>query len=408
MTHCLEVKQRWARQRLVPTTFCSILSLAHFHLVMWFYPASYPLPTMVPNIVESLLLLVTTTTCALNALTQLLLNGAITNPMFGHTASLMPKWDEDFSVVLFRLGTASLEATNVAGYGNEVGSIARPASVVSASQQTAHGMVELSPAGVVSVVYEQGAPGNAQRGFANEIKTVKASSRNSEAWADNLLNIVWHREMWRFMLQLWRFLSGWTRYSWRRLLGRKPTVPDTGHVHHAPEPAAQSEHISEPELYERFLRGEDLSEEDDEDDEFEPPTEPGLSREGTPFSPDDESASDSDDAAEAVQLYADLSQSAATSAAAPLLLAHMTDAGAAPLTRRRYSRLVHLSEAEVSAADDFDAFVQERREAKHGFVREDYTAESRQACVICTAEPREIVCWPCRCVVCGMHFPAHN
>jgi hypothetical protein len=35
----------------------------------------------------------------------------------------MPRWEEDCSVVITRLGTASLEATSVAGLGNEVASV---------------------------------------------------------------------------------------------------------------------------------------------------------------------------------------------------------------------------------------------------------------------------------------------
>ena len=59
MTHCLEVKQKWGRKRLIPTTICGVLSLVHFHLVVWYFPSSYPLPNIVPNFVESFLLFVT-------------------------------------------------------------------------------------------------------------------------------------------------------------------------------------------------------------------------------------------------------------------------------------------------------------------------------------------------------------
>ena len=52
MTHCLEVKQRWSQMRLIPTTIIGVLSLIHFHLVVWWFPSLYPLPNIVPNFVE--------------------------------------------------------------------------------------------------------------------------------------------------------------------------------------------------------------------------------------------------------------------------------------------------------------------------------------------------------------------
>ena len=61
-------------------------------------------------------------TVALNGLTQLLSEGTISRPLFTH-AALMPRPEEDFNVALFRIGTASMEATSVAGLGNEVGGV---------------------------------------------------------------------------------------------------------------------------------------------------------------------------------------------------------------------------------------------------------------------------------------------
>src|ERR1700735_1646403 len=123
MTHILGVNQRWSHQRLIPTAVTCILGLVHFHAVLWFSPSSYPLLNYMPCLFESLLSLVTLLTIALNALTQLLLEGAVTRPLFGHAATLLPRSDEDFSIVLLRLGAASLEATSVAGLGNEVGGV---------------------------------------------------------------------------------------------------------------------------------------------------------------------------------------------------------------------------------------------------------------------------------------------
>ena len=117
MCHFLDVKRRWSRYRLIPTGICAMITLIHFNYVVLTKPSSYPLLNYLPSLLETLLLLVTLLTISLNALTQLLLEGQITRPLFGHQRSLIPKWDEDFGIVLLRLGTASLEATSVAGLG---------------------------------------------------------------------------------------------------------------------------------------------------------------------------------------------------------------------------------------------------------------------------------------------------
>ena len=127
------MKKSWARLRLIPTTFCSLLSLIHFHAVIWTAPTLYPLTNFFSCVVESMLVCLIAFSLLLNVITQLLLEGAITRPLFGHVDTLMPKMDEDFGVALVRLGTASLEATSAAGMGNEVGGV------------TSAGVAELPP-----------------------------------------------------------------------------------------------------------------------------------------------------------------------------------------------------------------------------------------------------------------------
>ncbi|KAI0076423.1 hypothetical protein K474DRAFT_1597913 [Panus rudis PR-1116 ss-1] len=389
MTHAMEVRQKWARLRLVPTTIVGLLTLIHFHIVLWFYPTSYPLPNYIPNIAESFLLAVTVITCALNALTQLFLTGSISKPLIGHTASLMPKWDEDFNIVLLRLGTASLEATSVAGWGNEVGGVGA-ASVLSALARTRPedgGVVELGRAGVISlkpsVTGEQ-----VKRGFANEITRVKAGSTNSDYWLDSVVNATWRREALRFGKAVWSVLKGlWRLVTFRR----SPALPESTDV----QPGTPEEDVddSEQDVYERFLRGDMVS--DDEDDAFEPPSR----QDSVPQTPLD--LSDTEDTGEdTANLYADLSTTSSASAPAPLLLAHMVDTSSSPLTRRRYSSLVSQSQSRPSAVttDDWDAFLLQRRVQKLSRGSSEAEDDSRRNCVVCTVEPRDIICWPCRCL----------
>lgn len=90
MIHFLGIRKRWSRQRLIPTTICSLLTLFHFNFVLFTRPSSYPLLNYLPSLLETLLLIVTLLTCALNILTQLLLEGEVRRPLFGHSRSLAP------------------------------------------------------------------------------------------------------------------------------------------------------------------------------------------------------------------------------------------------------------------------------------------------------------------------------
>jgi hypothetical protein len=74
-----------------------------------------------PCLFESSLLAVIFLTLFLNIFTQIITEGHVSRVLFGHQATLLPKWDEDFSIALLRVGTVSLEASCVLGLGHEVG-----------------------------------------------------------------------------------------------------------------------------------------------------------------------------------------------------------------------------------------------------------------------------------------------
>lgn len=384
----MEIRPRWAKLRLVPTTVVGILSLIHFHTVFWFYPASYPIPNYVPNLVESVLLCITFFTLLLNAFTQLCLTGGISKPLLGHTASLMPKWDEDFTAVLFRLGTASLEATNVAGLGNEVGGVgvtsALPSQTRSGNEEY-HGIVELSHSGITSV-----SPGQLTRhrattqGFFNEVTRVKVNSARTHFLTDTIVNGAWRKGFISFSKALWHVLKG----IWRLSIARR-----SAESHPQPVMEGDTEESDVDEAYDRFLRGESVS--DDEDEGFVPDLDLASDNEG-----DD---TDEEQGQEIPSLYSDLSEVAAASPTAPVLLAHMTDASNSPLTRRRYTSLVSTHTTSRTGnrggEDDWDTFVQVRRDSKQtrsGPSGGNSDDTNMRSCVICTVEPREIICWPCR------------
>ncbi|KAI0700447.1 hypothetical protein BC835DRAFT_1266294 [Cytidiella melzeri] len=432
MTHIIEVHKRYARARLLPTSIASLLSLTHFHLATnpdvssIFATSSYPLPTLIPSLVETFLILIVLTTLALNALTQILTTGGIRGPLIGligHAGTLAPRWDEDFGVVLFRLGTASVEATCVKGFGNEVGGV-EAGKMLAAQQERDGGVVELNRSGVVSVYNARTSVGSSsgrvrttaiKRGFWNEIKHVKASTRQEDLWADSLLNVPWYRGFGRFVVQLWglakrvwvvvkRLVTGRCAYGGEEQHGG--SLPETllNRRSSSREPSLSAE--DQVDVYERFLRGEHVGDEDDEDDgDFDPdsPALDILSTSDVEGDSEDEQESSSDGEGEgladdAISLYADLSQDASapssTSTSAPLLLAHLTTSGA--LTRRRYSNLFSLGPSS-SLSNGEAEWIMERRSTKMQD-RHDEDDESRRNCVICTAEERQIICWPCRCL----------
>jgi len=150
--------------------------------------------------------------------------------------------------------------------------------------------------------------------------------------------------------------------------------------------------FNQRDIYERFLSGEMLS--DDEDEDYSPPS-------GSISQHDDDDDDDDDDAGvdtsegvpDTLALYNDLSSATTSSVTAPVLLAHMTHESSSPLTRRRYRSL-------VSGQQDPDQRTWEEvnGNGERANRRDPPSNEPRRNCVICTAEERQIICWPCRCL----------
>ena len=343
--------------------------------------------------------IITLLTIGLNALTQLLLEGEIKRPLFGHSRSLAPKWDEDFAVVLLRLGTASLEATNVAGLGNEVGyiTLVDVEKRRETKQLRDEGMVEIASAGVLSVSFSKKGARRA-RGFLNEIKHVKPHTQSE---SDMVIDHVWLNELFRFALTLLSVIRGFFKLFfwlvWFRWWQPKPAEKSNPTIGNQ-----EPEGHSADDTYRRFLEGASVS---DDEDEYVPPN--NIYNDNTSDSDSESINSDegevdgrTEELDETVGLYADISKSA-THTPAPLLLAHMANAPGAPLTRRRYKRLVsgvrnsRDTADMLTSAEDWMSFVAERRQETE---QKDSEVPEGRACVICTVEPREIICWPCRSV----------
>ena len=364
---------------------CTALTMIHFHSVFWRSPTSYPLFNHFPVLLESILIASTILVCALDALTQILLEGSVTRTILFRNGSLMPGWEEDCSVVITRLGTASLEATSVAGLGNEVAS-------VTVFDKLAQGLgndiddptaMELNRVGI----YSPGELAHGQQsGFLNEVKNVKAISiRNPNSFETRSL----------FSKELGRYVKGWLRVmkgTWILLrYGRgsqrpapspSPNPADGGGV----DETASAE--GDEDDYRRFLLGEAIS--DDEAEYHDTSHTPSSSR----------SSSDNEEDDHPAQLYHNLTSGESSAGPVPVLLAHMVDPSSFPLTRRRYQRLITNAVQDetltIGSPVNSGASNLRRRRELSELSENDGWDESRMNCVICTVGPRQVICWPCR------------
>ncbi|KZS89969.1 hypothetical protein SISNIDRAFT_525442 [Sistotremastrum niveocremeum HHB9708] len=416
--HILSIRKSWSRQILVPTMVCSVLALLHFHYVLFLSPATYPLLNYIPSLVETLLIMITVITVALNAMTQLLLEGAITRPLFGFHqtdqmnlfgvhSSALPRSDDDFSVAILRLGTASLEATAVAGLGNEVSPVPHP-------------MVRLDRMGVKRIHNLSKRP----QGFDNEITDVKVAAAVEDSLSH--LSLVRFTAAKKYLLTLYRVIKGIFGSLIRKIRRKErfiATIPTGSEVRDngnemrsgliTPPRDHNTGNLDDDSGYQRFLRGQSVS--DDENDDDYAPTEPIYSRatslapseldEGAmtprPFRSSEDQSDDEDDAKETVELFEELmtpvvppSQGGSTS----ILLAHLTSSSSSPLTRRRYNSLMRWQQS--PSPDDDDAWGTSIRERRPPSMARTSSFEDQlqRDCVICTVQPRNVICWPCRCL----------
>lgn len=298
----------------------------------------------------------------------------------------MPRWEEDCSVVIARLGTASLEATSVAGLGNEVASVTIFDTLArgfgnDADDPTA---MELNRAGISS-------PGclthSRQKGFLNEVRNVKAISTYDPDHFE--ARSIFSKELGCYARSWLRVMKGtWVLLRYGRRSQRSALVPSSvspdgeGFV----DETASAE--GDEDDYRRFLLGEAIS--DDEDEYSHTPQTPSSSR----------SSSDNEEDDHPAELYHNLTSGETSASPVPVLLAHMVDSSSFPLTRRRYQRLVAGAGQHETPTADYPVHsgvssLRRRRELTE-LSEDDGWDESRMNCVICTAGPRQVICWPCR------------
>ena len=194
------------------------------------------------------------------------------------------------------------------------------------------------------------------------------------------------------------------------------------------------------EVYQRFLRGEDIS--DDEGEVEEPTASDEDEKDSVGDEQEGEDEAEEEGSAEAPKLFTDLFQNTggrddvsissspmnSNHQSGEMVLAHLmhgaTGASPGPLTRRRWNALVRnedhgrrpsYNQGELEEDEDdgfFEAPVARWRILDPYGSWRDPAAEverphhgAHNLCVICTTETRDIICWPCRYVVSRNLFP---
>ncbi|TFK36378.1 hypothetical protein BDQ12DRAFT_654462 [Crucibulum laeve] len=456
MFHYLSASKRYSNHRLIPTTIISAISLTHFYYTLFthfLYPSraaispsitmdgkpplssransssrpvmvrthplrtpALPLLNYVPNIFDTMLILTIALTVILNVVVQLLVSGRVERVFSG--LGLIPgddsgfriPYDEDFGIFLLRIGTASLEATGLRGWGNEVAPIPAPIYVHHANHPhhstapSLYGTVQMNRTGVTAVTDSvnliQGR--KKPKGLRNEVRNMDLgigaeAAQPSGRWK-------WLREIWLFVNAISGVMRGLVTWAWtvarhgpkafrrRERVDRRGTIP--GEL--ATTDDAEGEHEEDDgSVYDRFLRGENIT--DDEDDEGQEYDAEDI--DDVELETDEEGESEPE--AEAVQLFSDLMRTTGGEMALAHLVHGSSTASASlqsgPLTRRRWGALFTGGGVSTSKEGRSDEPIYSRMENEDRRKERD-VENAKHWCVVCTVESREIICWPCRCL----------
>ena len=377
------------------------------------------------------------------------------------------------------MSTATLEATGLRGWGNEVAPIPTPLPPTftamvhrrrQITEEIEYGHVRMGKLGVESLVpgrlgaVSSGSAfgsryvhvrGNAQqlvkrrpkkderkkknkvlKGYINEVRTIDVGADSEESLGnaqnaetrDQLLSVErrWIRAFGAFVRVLWGTLRGTYRWLYVTLQnivrGRRQTagLPKenlsriaSGITFYA-ETAQESDDgdgsEADHESYARFLRGEDISDDDSEDSAFSDSSDESESESDSSRQDDDEAEGDDSVFApsawerlkeEALQLFSDLVDNHVDDdSSTSMIFAHMTYPRAGgPLTRRRLVSVLSTRQQLQNEEDEFERVRREMmsktRNSNACYVDEE-EERVRRLCVICTVQERDIICWPCR------------
>jgi hypothetical protein len=368
-------------------------------------------------------------------------------------------YEEDFGVLLLRVGTASLEATGLRGWNNEVAPISLPVKSNNRnrtrgnkSPQT-YGVVRMGRVDVAEVQYGSSAyaststsrvqpssnPSNPyedlsirrrrrtntsetqqrqQRGLFNEVRTIELGINNTAEPPRGISGWSRIKQSWPFFVALWDVLKGLVFFLWDKVRskGRSHQGDRAGKLSSTIRTSTEglrkkedgqgveddddsADETRQKEIYSRFLRGEEISDDDSEPDhDFTSSLEDEDSRDVEDDDEEEEEEEEEENGqGEAVRLFSDFLRNGRAppmSVGGEMVLAHLlhgqtTSSG--PLTRQGWRELVGQGGV-GNASDIWGQPSSNRSEATSA----DSQPMSNTTCVICTNGERDIICWPCR------------
>lgn len=394
----------------------------------------------------------------LRASVQLITEGRLSMDMFGHSSAL-PHRDDDFILALIKYGTATLETTAMKGLNNEVSMLSHPASTYVELHAGSASAASAGVMGTGQVLALHPSYNRPQRHVAtdpwnNEVKLIKPVSSLTQDVDPMSKNASLRKEMWRFLKAIhlvWKvyvigYLASKTGVSRlargnsrkARFLRRIGVLPSENINLNSDSRTTMQADITKQSIAPNGHLG--LMEEDEEDEEYLPEAEDFDDRSSESSASEDDSETSVEQTADDVfnahdralvhmrqqsisrestpglsplQEINSLLQDPEQQQLLPVLIAHLQtgleEHQSSPLTRRRYKSLLTPSRTEygVDAADRaLVTSIAVRRQAtaaasqtQHTADRwDDSTFQGPSSCVVCCAEPRTIVLWPCRCL----------
>lgn len=406
--------------RLVFTMVLSAVMTVHY-VYTAVQSDEYPIIHSGGRLMEVSILGMIVLTIALHLLTMYFVDRRVDlHRLFFHRSSL-PHSTDDFSLAVLKLGTACLHATKLTGFSCELQALDTPLRTY----------VELRPDG--STVIENSIEDLEQMDshtyhpLEHEIKDLRVVLEHSGVEMGGVVRGADKmRALTRFFQTLleivWTIVREGATYTARYL----PAPP--AWVHHIPRYVRLFWHGTNGEAERDARLAREAAQRAEAEKAHTRMEELRARRAERALHSDD--ASDEDEAdLDATQLVALAQQDQGADAATfqDMLVKHMLRADAAPpLTRRAYARLAapaapapaSTASASASGIDTWlpalarrsdDAsdrqtcaalvhLLQERRDALRAHAPGDYDRERLRLCVVCCAEERTIICWPCRCV----------
>lgn len=421
--HTMGIYRPYSRNRLIPSlvSFATIL-LSHWLNILSGQDSFFATHNSVMAYFDTMMLVAVSTTWLLKALTFILLEGSLDAGSFwAMPANMSLRWEDDARTVLLKLIVASFSTTAVSGLSNEMPGLklnsSQPSNLGGADDDEDE-CVTILPDGRVLVSAYSHRHGHNQQdgssGLGREIKKIKA--REPEM-SDALFGGWLERGRWRLIVKLlknmWRvvkvsvYLLVRTGLGWLLSFFVRGLVVTTGRGASWVEPVAttvvgaplnqdhnQGDELDDTEAdYTRFLRG--VSVTSDGDGDYQPPPEDDEDvQDGWNFSDDDGESTETEDNREVESSLA-LIEPSPDPTSTSILLSHLLDNSASPMTRRRFQSSSFSSNTLAASASQatFPAASQNVRTRKR-----ELSDEEKSTCIVCLDSPRDVVCWPCRCL----------